>query len=636
MQRIKKLSPHEAQKIAAGEVIDRPANVVKELIENAIDAGATSIAVYIQDGGKKLMKVVDNGYGMSEEDAHLCFDHHATSKISNIHDLETLETFGFRGEALSSIASVSKITLITKEETAQQGIKLELEQNIIKQEQSVTCNTGTDITVQDIFYTIPARKKFLKSRDIECRQIIRLMQSFCLAYLNIHFKLFSEGKQVFNCPPTQSLIPRIAQLWDHKIAQNMVELIDAKQSALSITGAVSNHYYSRYDRNTIFFFVNKRWIKNYHLAKALLKGYLNVLPPARYPAACIFITIDLSQVDINIHPRKEEVKFLHPRIVETTLYNNVKKTLESHLSQQLKKDVHLADTKQEEPLYPTKDFFVSQSLTPLSPDTFDFNTPPFNDNKLSNSIASSTTPVQSQKSLSNNTAHIPLNAEEKKDDKQQITDKQELIAASSLAAEQHYALIGQYKKTYLLLEKKEGLFLIDQHAAHERILYELFTQRFADVPTINLLFPCIVTLSQEEIRLIEPHLNIFQRNGITIELFGNNQLIIQATPVHIKDISLGDLVRQVIGWITEHNHLEEQQFVKTIHEKMHTQIACKAAVKAGDTLTSEQMYQLLEDLYKTANRFTCPHGRPTGWLLDNHEIEKKFKRNYRSASNNDN
>ncbi len=325
MPRIHQLPPHEAQKIAAGEVVERPANALKELLENALDAGATQISVYIEDAGKQLIRIVDNGCGMSPEDAQLCYKLHTTSKVTSIDDLEKIQTFGFRGEALASISAVSKVTLITKEQEAQQGIKHALEQGNITKETTVPCTTGTDIQVHDLFYNIPARKKFLKKRETEWRHIIQLFQAFCLDYHVIHFKLFSEGKQVHNCPPAQNLTDRLTQLWGHSSAQHMIPVEKQhKQQSVTVTGAVSNHHYVRYDRNHLFFFVNKRWVKNHTLARALLKGYLNVLPPARYPAACIHIEIDPALVDINIHPRKEEVQFLHPRIVETLIQQAVR------------------------------------------------------------------------------------------------------------------------------------------------------------------------------------------------------------------------------------------------------------------------------------------------------------------------
>lgn len=344
MTKIKRLSAHEAQKIAAGEVVERPANVVKELLENALDAGAHEIIIHLEDAGKKLIRLIDDGCGMSPEDAALSFEHHATSKIRSIDDLLTLETFGFRGEALSSISSVSNITLITKEESAQAAIKLDLEQGTIVSKEETHNKNGTDIAVRDLFFNIPARKKFLKSTETEMRNIQQLIHALSLAHLAIHFKVFSDGRLILNCPATDDLHKRMLQLWEYDFASHMIplEIQKVENNGIILWGAISDHQYVRYDRSSLYFFVNSRWVKQQKLSSSLLKGYTNVLPPGRFPAACIFIELDNQAVDVNIHPRKEEVQFLNPRKIEQQLQEAVKYTLESHLSRQLNKKVTFA------------------------------------------------------------------------------------------------------------------------------------------------------------------------------------------------------------------------------------------------------------------------------------------------------
>ena len=341
MQKIRQLSLHEAQKIAAGEVVERPANVVKELLENAIDAGATVISIYIELAGQKLIRVVDNGLGMSPEDAHACFGHHATSKMSTVEDLMHLTTFGFRGEALSSIAAVSMIHMLTKEEDAQHGIFIERQANQLVHEEYRPCATGTDISIKDLFYNVPARKKFLKKTETEWRAIVQLFHAFCLDYPTLHFKLYSENKLLYNCPPPASLLARVMQLWEHHDAQHILALPSHRHEGMIISGVLSNHQYYKYDRSHMYFFVNKRWVKNSSLARAAVRGYAQVIPPDRYPIVSIHIEIDTTLVDINIHPRKEEVQFLHPRTIENALTHAIKKTLEENLSLQLHKKVSL-------------------------------------------------------------------------------------------------------------------------------------------------------------------------------------------------------------------------------------------------------------------------------------------------------
>jgi DNA mismatch repair protein MutL len=645
MSKIKQLSLHEAQKIAAGEVVERPANIVKELIENSIDAGATTIAIYIEDGGKKFIRVVDNGCGMDFTDAQICFNRHATSKITHVHELESINTFGFRGEALASIASISTIELITKEEHSLEGTKVTLNAHTINEISSVACVTGTDISIYNLFDNVPARKKFLKTTQTEWRAIQLLFNAFCFDYPHIHFFLFSDNKQVANCPVTTTLKNRALQLWENSIHNHLLELHVDTDSSLSISGIISDHQHYRYDRSGIYFFVNNRWIKNQHLTSAFIKGYANVLVPGKYPAAAIHITIPTHEVDINIHPRKEEVKFLHPRRVEQALQQAVKTTLENNLSQQLKKNISIKPITSHNS-FPDKpfNFDAYNSFLPQPPLCSNWG-PHEKELKMRQAIGIENFPpfVVSLSNHTNETNSSPLALPVLQSlgevgsvlrpvlrslgEGGSFNAKEDVSKGSSEETEmQPYQIIGQYKATYLLIEKEDGLFLVDQHAAHERILYELFSQRFTDVATIQLLFPHIITLSTHDISIITPHLDIFINNGIVVEQCASDQLIIQSLPVHLKDQSLNDIIKEFIAWIIECTSVDEQTLKKTINNKLQAQMACKAAVKAGNILTHEKMNQLLCDLEKVANRFSCPHGRPTGWLLSLHEIEKKFKR----------
>lgn len=606
MAKIKQLSVHEAQKIAAGEVVERPANVVKELLENSIDAGATAIALYIEQAGKQLIRVVDDGCGMSLDDARMCFAHHATSKLSSVDDLIKIDTFGFRGEALATITAVSHVTLTTKEADTHEGIQLSITKNKIIEEKVVPCPTGTDISVKNIFYNVPARKKFLRAKETEWRQISQLFHAFCFDYPHIHFKLFSEGKQVHNCPATDTVSTRMTQLWNHTNADQMITIEGLEEKNINITGVISNHQYARYDRNQIFFFVNKRWVKNYTLSRALLKGYMNVLPHSKFPAACIFVSIASETVDINIHPRKEEVQFLNPRIVERAITQAVKIALENNLSSHIKQDVT----------------FASADYTP----------PPMNQKQDWNNTQFDFPPVHRQPSVLNQSidaepfTDIPPIPANKTITQQATVQDQIQTTVEEQQPDTNFNLIDQFSKTYILIEKPDGLFLVDQHAAHERILYEQFCKRFEDIATVSLIFPQMINLSPADIDLLEPHLNLFTDNGIALERFANDQLIVNATPVHLKEISLVELIKQTVGWICEQQSATPEQFTKNLHNKIRAMMACKAAVKAGDILDKQQMEQLLSDLEKCPNKLTCPHGRPTGLLLRQHEIEKRFKR----------
>lgn len=680
MAKIHKLSYHEAQKIAAGEVVERPANVVKELVENALDAGATTISVFIEDGGKALIRVVDNGCGMSAEDAHLCFEHHATSKITSVNDLETISTFGFRGEALSSIASISRVTLITNDNSTDAGIKLVREGNVLADEQLVAAPRGTDFVVRDIFYNVPARLKFLKKRETEFNQIHTLFQAYSLAYPHLHWQFSSEDSVLHNCAPTEDLQQRVAQLFDQRLAQALIPCSHTtKDKAITINGVITDNTYARYDRSDIFFFVNQRWIKNQPLARALLKGYANTLPPGRFPAACIFITIQSDAVDINVHPRKEEVLFLHPKVVETALCSMVSAALEQGLSNRLEQVTHVASTnyayssgtcqaphssptKQNEsnsntPTHLTYQQFTSSNTvaaenflkTPYTahhPTTL-FQSyegqvePLFFGNSTSQSFQSSQSSDGQHKGQiqSLSTVHSAPSLPPKEFViKEQLVPEQ--VSQESFATQQQiflpetesdvalprHTILGQLHKTYIMLEHPDGLYLVDQHAAHERIIYERLAQRFEDAATIQLLFPIIVNIGGEHIERLLPHLALLHQVGIGIEQFSPTEVIINATPVQAQTVDYAELIRTVIGWLHEYDNLDTAELARQINEKLRAQIACKAAVKAGDELTREQMEQLLVDLSTTDNRFSCPHGRPTGWLLGTYEIEKRFRR----------
>ncbi len=604
MGKIKQLSPHEAQKIAAGQVVDRPANIIKELVENSLDAGATLIAISIDDAGKASLRIVDNGCGMDREDAQLSFAKHATSKIKSIDELPTISTFGFRGEALASIASVSKVTMLTKEASSAEGIRLTISEGVISL-LPTACPDGTDILIESLFYNVPARAKFLKSSDTELRHCMQTIYALCFAHPHIHFKILVNGKQTLNCPPQTTILGRCAQLWENTNTKHLMAIsaTDPKQK-ITLSGAISNHEWFRFDRNAIFFLVNNRWVTNQHLIRALTKGFNNVIPQGRYPLACVSITCNPADIDINMHPRKEEIKFSHPRIVEQLIQNTVRGALEKNISHQVGKPVIIANNDNFVPYTnPAPSFIPAQNASAIrwndlmfSADEIDMPRPNY---QAPSMPIIPTAPIEQ-----------PIQTQ--------------LPVVETLPSD--ITLIGQYRATYLLIEQSDGLFLIDQHAAHERILYEQFANRFEKVATVNLLFPQMIPCSQQDLELLEPHLQLFHDQGIVIERFGKDQLVIQATPVPLQHVSMNDLIMQAISWIKETEHIDREQFMKTLHEKLRAQMACKAAVKAGDVLTHTQMIELLEKLHQTPNRFSCPHGRPTGWLLSIDEIEKKFRR----------
>lgn len=580
MGKIKVLPVHEAQKIAAGEVVERPAHILKELVENSIDADATDIIIYLQDGGKGLVRVVDNGSGMAEEDAPLAFVHHATSKISSVHDLPSLRTFGFRGEALSSISSVSTVTITTKEKTAKTGTRLIIQDAILVAQEPVACNTGTDIQVKDIFHTVPARKKFLKTTQTEYRSCALLFKALALAHPEKFFQLYHDGSLLYHCPKVMTLAERATQLYDSAAATSFLS-VTAHCKEATITGVISNQQHMRYDRSSIVMLVNKRWVKNHGLSKALLKGYCSILLPGRYPAAILDITVDPDRIDINVHPKKEEVQFLDASRIEKLIETAVKEKLQN---------------------------FITPALIPPAPKTYRSHqfTVPTTQEIVFNTVIP---PLPALPESKNYTKETEYQAP------QQEPSHEQFILP--------YKLLGQFHKTYILIERAGKLLMIDQHAAHEALLFEKF-QKSAKAPAINqLIMPELITLSREDCSLAIEKSEFFRSQGIIFEQFGDQQLRVSATPILIKAHSIKSIIQETLAQI--HDIKEEKQILDCV-KKLHAMMACKAAVKAGDNLNQQEMNELITIFHTGDHTLTCPHGRPTAWVIPLSDIEKKFKR----------
>lgn len=624
INKIKILSAHEAIKIAAGEVVERPINIIKEIVENSIDAGATKIVITIHQAGKLLIQINDNGTGMSPDDAKLSVETHATSKISSVDDLEAITTFGFRGEALASINSVSNLTITTKTQDAHTGTRFRWSFGTLIEESLQSHPTGTTIEIANLFDNIPARQKFLKKDETEWRAIVTMFQAFCFDYQAIHFQLYSEDKLHFNCPAVTKIMDRATQLFDFNLQDKMVNLSELGTTVCSVSGIISQATYYRYDRNQIFLFVNNRWVKNIDLTKAIMRGYAGLLPPQKFPAAIIFIQVPSDQVDVNIHPKKEEVKFLHPKKIETILINSIKATFESTVSQQIQPaqkpfTLDYSRPAQFDFLEKTKDVQAYPAFQKNSFDLF------HREQKIVKEIET----FDDQHTYFTPPASAAHAFESVLDDTRMQEDAVDLMQQNMIEDHFEVAIIGQYKKTYILCEKNNNLVFIDQHAAHERILYEQFKANFSDVATIQLIFPEFVKLAARDIIAITPHVLLLRNHGIVAEIFSDTQLMIQATPVHLKNQLLQETMQQIVSWIHEiDDNTDEARISHALNEKIHTKMACSAAVKAGDTLNQEQMQQLLKDLHKIEHRFSCPHGRPTCWILPLDDVEKKFKRDY--------
>jgi DNA mismatch repair protein MutL len=630
MNKIKVLAPDQAQKIAAGEVIERPVNVVKEIIENSIDAGASQISLYIEKAGKQLIRVVDNGCGMSVTDAKSCFLSHATSKITRLEELESIDSYGFRGEALASISAISKIKLITRlnQEDITVGTQIEYEDSRLISEQSVACNSGTDLQICDLFYNIPVRKKFLKQDETEFNQVQALFHAFCLSHTQIHFRLYNEGKLILNAPPVNKIQDRATQIWDHNFSQNLLELNSASQDSsnnnsqswIQITGCISNHNFWRYGRTHIFFFVNNRWVKNSELGKGLLKGYLNVLPPDKFPAAFVFINIDKTLVDINCHPKKEEVRFLKPLTIQSILQELVKSTLTQSLSKQIMPNSMAQDFANPKTGYEFSANTAHFSNKALEPGVINKNVfTPMPEFVFEPRLRQTNLPVYGQASQT----QLPAQQQPVHGMPVQTASTQSVTVQPET---QTYKIIGQLFKTYILIENENNFVIIDQHAAHERVIYENLLKNFELKHGTKLLFREFLTLAESQIKSLLECKYFFSDQGIEFEVIGKNDIIIKTSPPKISKTSLKELFMQAIEFIQENEKLDQELFRKKLNEHMHSQIACKSAVKAGDELTIAQMQQLIDDLNKCENRIICVHGRPTTWIISKFDVEKNFKR----------
>lgn len=603
MNKIKILPPSEAQKIAAGEIVERPSSVVKELIENSIDASATQISLFIEKAGKELIKIVDNGCGMSKVDAKLSIHPHATSKISSLNDLENISTFGFRGEALAAISSVSRFELITKEPDSKTGYKLVFDNEFLVEESEVSAQVGTQISIRELFFNTPVRKKFLKQDETEWNQIETIFKAFCFCYPNISFKLYRDNKIFINAPAVNSIKDRVIQIYDNNFAQNLIYLEQSskKNNNLEISGLISAHQAWFYNKSNVYFFVNNRLVKNTALAKALLKGYLNVLPEGRFPAGVIFFNLDPKTIDVNVHPRKEEVKFSKPLIIENCLWETVKKTLENYISSKISKTSSAANN------------FYQPNANSVETDVAKFN---FGEVKPEN--LSSTNSLKHAKPFEFNYQSLPLEKMEPTISKVQNQ--------ATKTIENFERIIGQLFNTYILIEKENELVIIDQHAAHERILYEKFKNKFLENEGTKLLFPELVHLSTHQANLLSTNKEMFRFFGIELEEFGNNAFAIKSSPPILKNAFLKELILEAVSFLEENEKLSKDEQRKIFFEKIHSTMSCKAAIKAGDILSDEQIKQLIKDLNSCENRLICVHGRPTIWVISKNQLEKNFQR----------
>lgn len=560
------LAPEVIAQIAAGEVVERPASVVKELIENAIDAGSTQIKIEIKHGGIKLIRVVDNGSGIPQDEVTLAFKRHATSKVRDSSDLENISTLGFRGEALPSIAAVSHIDIITKTDDDPAGTHLVLHAGEITGQGRGAGTRGTSVNVENLFQNVPARLKFLKSVSTEGAHISEIVTQFSLAYPEIKFELTADGRVVLQTPGNGNLRDVLVQVYGLKTAEAMIEVADNNSQ---VSGFVSPPSLARSRRDSLSFFVNRRWVKSGLLTRATEEAYSGMLMTGKHPIAILNISIPLGDVDVNVHPAKTEVRFRSEGEVFRLVQRAVRAVLVAESSVP---DVKRAPRPSG---FSTSEAGVDQIVL---------------QERLFKEPANAQTP-QSPRALPE--SKLPI-----------------------------LRIIGQLASTYIIAEGPDGMYLIDQHAAHERILFEkVMAQRArSDVEVQGMLAPASIELTPKQGGLLDRAQETLISYGFTIEPFGGQTYLVRTAPVLLGE---GDITRAVHEIIDA--YVEEGDRSKA-EERIAASIACHGAVRAGKVLTMDEMARLVRDLENAESPHTCPHGRPTMVHFDISHLEREFGR----------
>jgi len=599
-----------ANKIAAGEVVERPASVVKELVENSIDAGSTWIKVELTEAGLEQIKVIDNGEGMTSSDCEKAFLRHATSKIKNENDLFHVRTLGFRGEALASIASVSHLMIQTSlGEDA--GTQLILEGGKIKEKNKSNARKGTEIVVSNLFYNTPARLKYMKSIHTELGHITDLLNRLSLAHTNIRFELTHNEKQLFKTTGAKDLLQVIAHVYGMKVARKMVP-IEQESLDFKLSGFIAKPEVTRASRSYITTIINGRYIKSIPLNQAIIRAYHTLLPIGRYPIVAIKIEMDPILVDVNVHPTKLEVRFSKEKELISLIESTIKETFRgTSLIPEMKHT--RPQTKQSE--QKSLDLSSTNKFTgTYLPDkqTIYEHYPDVNQDKFSND--------DTDKKI-NHTIEDPL--------PRQISERvngqgrKEFITDIDQRVPIMYP-IGQLHGTYIMAQNETGLYMIDQHAAQERVKYEFFKKKLGK--TINqsqeLLIPLTFEFSKKESFFIEKHITTLENSGLFLEEFGNQTYIVRSCPTWfpagLEEEIIRDMVEQIIR--------EEKIDIELIREEVAILMSCKRSIKANHYLNHDDMFKLLEDLRQTTDPFTCPHGRPVIIHFTSYELEKMFKR----------
>ena len=634
LRKIAVLSQNTIDKIAAGEVVERPASVVKELVENAIDAGATAITVEIKEGGISFIRVTDNGGGIPKEQVPLAFLRHATSKITQAEDLLQITSLGFRGEALSSISAVSQMEVITKAPEDFMGVRYVIEGGQEKTLEDVGAPNGTTMLVRNLFFNTPARKKFLKTAMTEAGYVSSYMEQLALSHHNISFKYMVNGQLRLHTSGNANLKDVIYGIYGRDITRELLP-VQYEASGLSISGFIGKPSIARGNRNFENYYINGRYVKSKLLMKAIEEAYKPYMMQHKYPFVCLQYDIHGEDVDVNVHPTKMEVRFQNQSAVYNATYDLITEAL---AGKEIIPEVSLtpnpaAVKKQPQPKeekIPVPEPFEKNRIAEEKPVYAPIGLRPAS---AEPKTESKTVPISVSAPVKPKESEIQTKPEEQK--KETFPQEQPEIAKAeqlelfdnrllSKEARVHHRIIGQLFDTYWLGEYDNKFYIIDQHAAHEKVLYERFLKEFANKEIISQMVspPSLVSLNLQESNLLKANLEIFREFGFEISEFGGKEYSIHAVPANIYGISVQELFIQIL------DSLEQEHVSKTpniLAERIAT-AACKAAVKGNNRLSVKEADALIDELLGLENPYNCPHGRPTIISMTKYELEKKFKR----------
>lgn len=657
MREIAVLDQNTIDKIAAGEVVERPASVVKELVENAIDAGATAITVEIKEGGIAFIRVTDNGNGIPKDQVRLAFLRHATSKIQKVEDLLQISSLGFRGEALSSISAVSQMEVITKTPEDMTGVRYVIEGGREKSLEEIGAPNGTTMLVRNLFFNTPARAKFLKTAMTEAGYVSAYMEQLALSHQDISFKYMVNGQMRLHSSGNSNLKDVIYGIYGRDITRELLE-VRFERPGILIEGFIGKPVVSRGNRNFENYYINGRYVKSKILMKAIEEAYKPYMMQHKYPFVCLQYTISGDEIDVNVHPTKMEVRFQNQGAVYNATYDMITQTLSGMemipqvdlASQKEKREEQKKEKKNRERISAPEPFETGfrkrteqiQEERPAygkeEPAKKEETGPPVGIHLASvHPAASEVSPpeIHREQEAEKEEQKIPakenIPASPSKEEKEpeaalQQPQQMELFDDRLLSkkARARHRIIGQLFETYWLVEYDNKFYIIDQHAAHEKVLYERFMKEFEtrEVTTQMVSPPQVISLNLQEDMLLKTHMEVFKRFGFEISEFGGREYSIHGVPANIYGISVQDLFVEILDSLENEN---TRQPLDIIAGRIAT-AACKAAVKGNNTLSFEEADQLIEELLGLENPYHCPHGRPTIISMTRYELEKKFKR----------